>query len=83
MKFDNLTDKQIISLPYYGISNSMWFMIQVFLGGASTEGFYYGDKSQMRVLNTLFFCSTFLIITHFLNMLIAIMGNTFGERTEV
>ena len=58
-------------------------MIQTFLGGASTVGFYYGDGSQEFVLNTLFFVSTFLIITHFLNMLIAIMGNTFGERAEV
>lgn len=31
----------------------------------------------------MYFVSTFLIITHFLNMLIAIMGNTFGERGEV
>lgn len=34
-------------------------------------------------LNMLYAFTCFMIIIHFLNMLIAIMGNTFAERTEV
>lgn len=83
VKFDHLTTEEKAALQYYGLGNALWYMIQTFLGGASTDGFYFGDKSQQLTLKIMFFSSTFLIITHFLNMLIAIMGNTFGVRAEV
>ena len=83
VKFDGLTEDEIDDLSYYGLPNALWYMIQTFLGDAGTDGFYAGAASQAKVLNIMFFVSTFLIITHFLNMLIAIMGNTFGERAEV
>ena len=35
------------------------------------------------ILYTMFVIASFIMIIHLLNMLIAIMGNTFGERTEV
>ena len=35
------------------------------------------------ILYILFILASFSMIIHMLNMLIAIMGNTFGERTEV
>jgi hypothetical protein len=34
-------------------------------------------------LNALYAFTCLMIIVHFMNMLIAIMGNTFGERSEV
>jgi hypothetical protein len=52
-------------------------------GGADPEVFTFGDASQLFILDLLFFFSNFLIILHFLNMLIAIMGGTYGDRLEV
>jgi hypothetical protein len=53
------------------------------LGNTDTEGFAVGNASQYKILLTLFVFSCFTIIMHFLNMLIAIMGNTFAVRAEV
>lgn len=83
VKFDNLSDDELENLPYNGFGPALWYMINAFLGNAETEGFDYGDASQTKYLNVLYFISTFLIITHLLNMLIAIMGDTFGKRAEV
>ena len=41
------------------------------------------DGSQTYVLHTLFLISVMIFLIHFLNMIIAIMGNTFSERTAV
>lgn len=53
------------------------------LGNTDTEGFSAGNGSQYSILLILFVLACFTIILHFLNMLIAIMGNTFAERSEV
>lgn len=54
------------------------------IGNTDQTNFEKGNHtSQDLILYTLFAGSSFLIIIHFLNMLIAIMGNTFAERTEV
>jgi hypothetical protein len=81
--FDELSEDEIEMIPYRGLPDAVWYMLQTFLGSASTAGFDVGLASQSLILKCMFTLSTFLIITHFLNMLIAIMGNTFGERTEV
>ena len=59
------------------------YVSQMIIGNTDIVGYDYGEKSQYYVLISLFFISTFIIILHFLNMLIAIMGNTYAERREV
>ena len=48
----------------------------------NTNNNYYdlGKKSQSTILYTLHLMTAFIIMIHLLNMLIAIMGNTFSER---
>ena len=53
------------------------------MGETNTDGFSVGDGTQYPILLTLFVFACVTIILHFLNMLIAIMGNTFAERAEV
>lgn len=53
------------------------------IGNTDTSTFSVGDRQTEVSLKILFVISCIVIILHFLNMLIAIMGNTFGERTEV
>ena len=57
-------------------------MVNLLLGNTDTAPFSSGDASQQLVLKTIFFLSAFIIMIHLLNMLIAIMGNTYSERRE-
>lgn len=52
-------------------------------GGASGAAYDLGDGSQKLWLQGLHFTANFLIVLHLLNMLIAIMGATYGTRDEV
>lgn len=45
--------------------------------------FAIGEGSQSGVLHALFLFSSLMLVIHLLNMLIAIMGNTFAERSSV
>jgi hypothetical protein len=53
------------------------------VGATDTRAFTAGEGSQYWYLTILWMLSSVLIIVHLLNMLIAIMGNTFSERAEV
>ena len=53
------------------------------LGDFSTSNFQFGASGQEVILYTLFIVSSFTMTIHLLNMLIAIMGNTFNKRVEV
>lgn len=57
--------------------------MQFMFGGASNEPFAYGEHKQEKFLNALHFIANFLICLHLLNMLIAIMGSTYGNREAV
>ena len=57
--------------------------MQFMFGGASNEAFTLGDGKQAKVLEGLYFFANFLIVLHLLNMLIAIMGSTYGNREAV
>lgn len=52
-------------------------------GGASNEAFTLGEGKQAKYLEGLHFVANFLIVLHLLNMLIAIMGSTYGNREAV
>lgn len=48
------------------------------LGEGDPDAFEAGKGSQFIVLTVLFGITTFIIMIHLLNMLIAVMGNTFN-----
>jgi hypothetical protein len=52
-------------------------------GETDPDAFDLGEGSQMWTLRILLLFSCFVIMIHLMNMLIAIMGNTFNARTEV
>jgi hypothetical protein len=62
---------------------SYWYVANFIIGNTDTSTFSQGDKQTELVLKGIFCTASLVIILHFLNMLIAIMGNTFSERTEV
>jgi hypothetical protein len=53
------------------------------LGGGGSDSFELGDGSQSKYLYSLNIAAQFILLIHLLNMLIAIMGDTFGQRNEV
>ena len=59
---------------------SIYLMV---LGDFSTSNFNFGNGSQSTILHILFSMVSFLMTVHLLNMLIAIMGNTFNARVEI
>ena len=83
LQFDNITEEEHDKIPYATIHESLLFMWDVCLGGGGSDSFEFGDASQKKYLKTLFISAQFILLIHLLNMLIAIMGNTFGNRNEV
>jgi hypothetical protein len=53
------------------------------LGGGGSDSFNLGDATQKNYLFSLNIAAQFILLIHLLNMLIAIMGDTFGNRNEV
>ena len=52
------------------------------IGNSDTGSFDLGHASESRKLYIVFTVCTFVMLIHLLNMLIAIMGETFGTVTE-
>ena len=61
-----------------GIFNSFLFMYRLTLGDFSTKQFM-GERLSSNYIWLVFVAATFLLQITFLNMLIAIMGNTFSQ----
>ena len=84
LEFDEISDSQlkIVGVPYASIQGSLWYVFDNFvLGNGNTQPFNIGEKSQRWILFPISIASSFLMLIHLLNMLIAIMGNTFAERS--
>lgn len=83
--FDNISEEDLEAtpIPYMTIKPAIWYGVQFMFGGASSDPFFLGDAKQANLLEGLYFFANFLIVLHLLNMLIAIMGSTFGNREEV
>lgn len=64
-------------IPYATFFGGMWFMVDILLGNSSTDSFDLGDKHMQLILYMLHLISSFVIVIVMLNMLIAIMGDTF------
>lgn len=70
-------------IPYSTISSSLWYMWQLCLGGANTKTYSIGEASQTTYLTGFYILAQFFMIIHLLNLLIAIMGETFANCKEV
>lgn len=53
------------------------------LGQTDTDPYTLGSGTQEKWLTALFVLAAFVLFITFLNMLIAIMGNTFSKRNEL
>lgn len=84
LEYDNIeSDEDIDSIQYQTLSSSFMFMWDTCLGGGGSDSFNIGDGSQSKYLYILYISAQFILLIHLLNMLIAIMGETFGNRNEV
>ena len=83
IEFDGLNDEEVDSIYYKSLTSSFMFMWDTCLGEIMTDTFELGDGSQKPYLFVLNIFAQFILLVHLLNMLIAIMGNTFMQRNEV
>lgn len=86
IQYDNISPEDLAEtgIPYDGWIQAAWFVIDSFiLGNTDRAPFTLGDGSQDTWLSVLFILAVFIMLLHLLNMLIAIMGNTFAERSSV
>ena len=79
--FDNLGEED--EVEYGTLGGALFYMWLMCLGAAESDSFEVGDASQNKYLVPLYIFSGFCIVIHMLNMLIAIMGETFGRVREV
>lgn len=77
MNFDGLSKDEADSIPYLKFEDSLNFIGQILVGEGDSEAFYLGEAGMAIPLTILYCSSTFVTVVHMLNMLIAIMGNTF------
>lgn len=70
-------------IPYNSTGTAYYFVADMMLGNTNTESFTLGEGSQAPLLFFLFTLTAFIIMIHLLNMLVAIMGNTFAERSAI
>ena len=84
INFDGLTEEEAEGIPYGTISESLNYMGNMLIGETDPDPFTLGDSRMVTPLNLIFWFSCFVLIVHFLNMLIAIMGNIFeiGNDTQ-
>jgi len=85
LDFDGLTEQNEIDSVAYGVTwiGALEYVFIMLLGESDTGGFSVGNSSQYWILVILFVGTTFFIMIHMLNMLIAVMGDTFSQRGEI
>ena len=84
LSYDNLSEEEIDGLTYGSFIEACWYMYTDFiLGGLVLDSYEAGDASQAGLLYFLYIVASFMLLINLLNMLIAIMGNTYAVRGEV
>lgn len=83
--FDKVTEEERADdnkwpIDYITIKGSLWHVLNMCFGNTNWDFYELGEASQSTLLYTLHIVTGFIIMIHLLNMLIAIMGNTFSER---
>jgi hypothetical protein len=68
------------SIPYNSFLGSIWFVYYGMVMGEVDIDYFNQNGGDKYHLYLLFLVSSFIMIVVLLNMLIAIMGNTFAER---
>ena len=64
--------------------HACWYVYLLALGEFDLEAYEAGDSYAMTaILKTYFGLASFLLLIHLLNMLIAIMGETFAQNNEI
>lgn len=71
------------TIDYFTTEGSFWYVFKLIVGSTDFTGMELGDKNEKLWLYLIFIVCAFVIQVHFLNMLIAIMGQTQGERSMV
>jgi hypothetical protein len=82
LRFDNFSEDDRKALQYGNAMDSLWFVWLIVLGSIDESSFFLGNKGEFRVLRLILTFASFIMVIHLLNMLVAIMGNTFAERSE-
>lgn len=85
VQFDEITDEEKANatkwpIDYATYQGSIWHVLNMVYGNTNWAYYDLGEKSQSGILYLLHCMTAFIIMIHLLNMLIAIMGNTFSER---
>ena len=81
-EYDNSGDE--IELPSYETWDGALQNIYLLgLGDFNTDDYGMGDGSSGWILWLLFITSSFILLIHLLNMLVAIMGETFAQNNEI
>ena len=72
-------------MPLYAKSlyGSLQYIFMLSLGELGVDQFEKGEGTQTPYLWILFLIASFTLIVHMLNMLIAIMGETFAKSNEI
>ena len=83
-EYDKLTLNEISNLQYNNWHGAFVYTYHLALGDFSFDQFGYGKThSQYALLWVIFLISTFLLLVHFLNMLIAIMGEVILNDDDI
>lgn len=80
VEFDNLEEDGEPS--YHTFVGALQHVYLTALGEFGLDDYTLGDGSQEVVLWVLFISASFLLLIHLLNMLIAIMGESFAKNNE-
>lgn len=78
VEFDNAPPE---SIEYYTVSGSLWYMWNLSLGQFDNNSFVEGKFAAF--LSIMFVICSFILLVVMMNMLIAIMGDTFASQSAV
>ena len=77
-----MTSGETSAIRYQTVVGSLEYVADMILGETDQAGFSSGHGSMDFLLHLLFWSAAFIIMLHLLNMLIAIMGNTFDVGNQ-
>jgi hypothetical protein len=77
-----LSEEEAEGIPYATFVGSLTYIGNMIVGQTDQGSFTLGDGRMQVLLNLVFWAACFIIMIHLLNMLIAIMGNTFAVGNE-
>lgn len=83
MDFGTLTEKESEFVTYSTISGAYYYVWNIVLGQIAYDSIGIGNGEMDWMLNILMVFSEFFMLILMLNMLIAIMGNTFANRQSI